>query len=294
MVWLACKNKVHQEPYDHDKYMDSMAARQRYEAGFNFMRLQSPYSPTPGVPVIMSRLESLMAHVWQTPETFEMPLVVAMASARDDPMQKKGALRCLTPEELRYSFLFAIERDILAEAPDQTLEAWKAAILSVTVQFRVIEVEADIYWEAHKMRETLVTKLSAVKRSAYARIYEVANARANLAAEMKVAPQKIGAQRLLDEYLAKTSWSPESGDKLNFGFIDAALTCWDRALVYPSVNGVVQYCEASGTRTMLFERWNIRLGGGSVSSARLSVLGTSSGLSRGPMGKYIHTHRCML
>ena len=198
----------------------------------------------------MARLETLMTTVWKTPETFELPLVVAVASAQDDPMQKKGALRCLTPEELRYSFLLAIERDILAGVPEQTLDEWRVALLSVTVQFRVIAVEADIYWEAHKMRETLVTKLSAVKRSAYARIFEVANARANLSAAMKVPPAKIGAQRLLDEYLAKTDWSPDSGDKLNFSFIDAALTCWDRALSIPSVNEVVKFCESTSTRTL--------------------------------------------
>ena len=37
--------------------------------------------------------------------------------------------------------------------------------------------DKDIYWQSHRLREKMVTKLAAVKRSAYSRIYEVAKVR---------------------------------------------------------------------------------------------------------------------
>ena len=37
--------------------------------------------------------------------------------------------------------------------------------------------DKDIYWQSHRLREKMVTKLTAVKRSAYSRIDEVAQVR---------------------------------------------------------------------------------------------------------------------
>ena len=43
--------------------------------------------------------------------------------------------------------------------------------------FFVMANAKDVYWKSHRLRETMVTKLVAVKRSAYSRVYEVSKVR---------------------------------------------------------------------------------------------------------------------
>ena len=43
--------------------------------------------------------------------------------------------------------------------------------------FFVMANAKDVYWKSHRLREKMVTKLAAVKRSAYSRVYEVSKVR---------------------------------------------------------------------------------------------------------------------
>ena len=46
-----------------------------------------------------------------------------------------GSLKCINPEEHRYSLLLAIKRDIEVGKEDTVLREWKAVLLTTTVHF---------------------------------------------------------------------------------------------------------------------------------------------------------------
>ena len=112
-----------------------MSTAGKYEAGFNFMRLQNPYSPTPGVPVNMNNLWNLTNHNFKTPCTFDGVLRVPLGGPTEDPLKMTGALKCINPEEHRYSLLLAIKRDITTGKEDKVLQEWKVVLLTTTVHF---------------------------------------------------------------------------------------------------------------------------------------------------------------
>ena len=231
---------MHQEPYNAKKFADAMHATGKYESAFNFMLLQNPYTATPGIPVLMAKISNVMDHVFKTPCTLDEPLVVILDSATEDPMKALGALKCITPEELRYAFGFSIERDILAEAAVEILEMWKVALLTVTVRFEVIAEAKDVYWAAHTMRERMVTKFGAVKRSVYQRIYEVLKTRDRLEVDLKT---KATSGRVAEEYDRKASISVEC-EPVTFAFIDAALRVHTHALSSPVVREIIEWYES--------------------------------------------------
>jgi hypothetical protein len=230
-----------QASYDAKAFKQSMGLTQKYESAFNFMHLQNPWTATPGIPLLMSKITNLMNHEFGGPKTFDDALVVVLDSPTDDPMLFKGSLRTLTPEELRYAFIFAIARDIIAGKPTDVLERWRVAILTVTVRFVVIPEAKELYWAAHTMRERMVTRFGAVKRTVFQRIYEVVKTQERMAVDLKV--KNVSAALVAGEYAKKSEISPES-EPVSFSFVDAALTCYTRALCIPSVRAAIEFVES--------------------------------------------------
>jgi hypothetical protein len=247
MVWelfeYICSFFPHfpQAAYDAKAYKQSMSLTQKYESAFNFMHIQNPWTAMPGIPLLMSKITNLMNHEFTEPKTFDDALVVVLDSPSDDPMLFKGGLRALTPEELRYAFVFAIARDINAGKPADVLERWRVAILTATVRFVVIPEAKEVYWAAHTMRERMVTRFGAVKRTVFQRIYEVVKTQERMAVELKV--KNVSAALVAGEYSKKADISPES-EPVSFSFVDAALTCYTRALCIPSVRAAIEFVES--------------------------------------------------
>ena len=86
-----------------------------------------------------------------------------MDSATDDPLEKKGALKRVSPEEVVQAFELAIARDIRANPDDHdVLKKWRASMLTVTFSFEVLPNEDVRYWRGVNLRELLVSEHAAV------------------------------------------------------------------------------------------------------------------------------------
>jgi hypothetical protein len=127
---------------------------------------------TPGVPVKMQRVMELAEHLYSQPGVFSG--MVHIGVPRDfNVLEHKGALCRVSPEELVHALVFAVASAISAKADDSTLQAYRRMMLSVTFRFEVLETEDQKYWRSCNLREELVAKHAAVRRTALQTIFEI-------------------------------------------------------------------------------------------------------------------------
>ncbi len=60
---------------------------------------------------------------------------VAVTSPAYKPLQHKGALRRVSPEEITAAFILAVARDVDNHEADEVILQWKAYMLSTTCRF---------------------------------------------------------------------------------------------------------------------------------------------------------------
>ena len=108
----AIVTKLTQDAFCPAKYKAALMATRTYEAGANLFHCKDLYSSAPGVPYNRAGINALMQHTWKTPQPFPHVLVVAVPDDAYDPYEHKGGWKCVSPEELRFSFYLAIARDI--------------------------------------------------------------------------------------------------------------------------------------------------------------------------------------
>ena len=69
-------------------------------------------------------------------------------------------------------------------ATTERLQQWRAVALTTTLRFEVIN-EDDVFWRNISLRELIVTEYRALRRTAFARIWELARMKERLEAKLK-------------------------------------------------------------------------------------------------------------
>ncbi len=104
-------------PFVQASYETSMQRNFEYTAGINIFWHGFKYTATPGIPLRSDAIDTLVQHYFPTPARYPGFLHISVPSLQFLPMEHKGALQSVSPEEMRVAFLLAIARDIQAGAP---------------------------------------------------------------------------------------------------------------------------------------------------------------------------------
>ena len=91
----------------------------------------------------------------------------------EQPLDKRGALCAISPEEARHAMMAAIARDISNGAESGVLEEWHRKALSCTATFQVHATEAERLQVAMQLRENMATDHEAMSRTQLQRVYEI-------------------------------------------------------------------------------------------------------------------------
>ena len=75
----------------------------------------------------------------------------------------RGWLKGISPEEARHALVLAIARDLRKGLP---VDEWKTMVLSTVVEFRKMDTEDDLFWEATKLRESIGAQFETMYYSA--------------------------------------------------------------------------------------------------------------------------------
>ena len=136
-----------------------MSKNSEYTTGINIFWHDWNYTATPGIPLRNNAVDALFEHYFQTPARFPGMLYISVPSPTYAPLEHKGALQSVSPEEIRAAFLFAFARDVAAGAPESVLREWIKLSLSCTATFVV-----DATFRACQLRENLAADNDAMTR----------------------------------------------------------------------------------------------------------------------------------
>jgi hypothetical protein len=146
-------------------------------------------------------------------------------------MTQRGALRAISPEEIRCAMLFAIAGDVARNAPIEDLKAWRCHVLSTTTQFVHHATNDDMDFAACELNENMGQDHESMYRTALQRVYEIARFRET---QLRVHGPAAGtAQAVFHAYeRVKTAGKLQP---YSLSAIDSSLTIMARLLCIPTV-----------------------------------------------------------
>lgn len=220
-----------------------MATNGVYRCGFNLFMTNFSWTATPGVPVVQGRIDMIMDYHFKTPGPIPFDFVLRAPTVDYDPFRHKGAIQCVSPEEIKMAFMKAVARDVRATEladRDTVLKGWKRAALSVTATFKHLPTEDDVFFEAFNLREKLANDYQALARTTFQRIYEVAQFRARKLVSLGASASH---KKICEEFNNRAELAASS-EPVNVDFIQKALAVHSLAFSLPRVLTAISTLES--------------------------------------------------
>lgn len=227
-----------QAPFDLKDYHAALqTAAQSYTAGINLFWVNLQWSATPGVPLRVAAIENLAQTTFRQPVSIGT-VHVAVTGPQYNPLEHKGALLRVSPEELTGAYVLAIARDIRNNEPNEVLLAWKQYVLSTTCVFKVLPLSTDRYWYALNQRELFSVTHKAVHRSTLQRLHEISR----LMKRMKdsVPHSEVTAAAIAKAYAENLHMTPGSSSMVTLNFVDCCATITRKLLDVPAIAWCLQ------------------------------------------------------
>ncbi len=220
-----------QSPFNLSDFKQAMKSRGEYTCGVNSFWQNFLWTPTPGVPIRRNALSSLMATVFKTPTPVHLHF--AVDSAEYTPLDQKGGLLRVSPEEVTSAQLLAMARDVRNQESVEVRRGWARAARSAIGTFKKLETPSQRYWYALQQRETLGSIHAVVHRSVYQRMHEVAR----MIKGMREArpDDEVTAATVAQAYSDNLAQTPGSTSNVTMSFVDTSLTVVRYMLNNPEV-----------------------------------------------------------
>ena len=155
--------------------------------------------------------------------------IIISLKAGERPLDKRGALCAVSPEEMRHAMMAAIARDISNGVESEVLEEWRRKALSCTATFQAHATEAERCRVAMQLRENMANDHETMSRTQLQRVYDIAFFRDQYAKTH--GRDQATATNIAAEYgqvrMAK------GRERLSKSFVDTALTIHARLLQIP-------------------------------------------------------------
>jgi hypothetical protein len=236
----------YQATFDPAAFTAAMTNVGRYKCGMNLWWTNLLFSPSPGVPLTDARVDLLVDYYFKGPAPFPFDLVIAVPDTRFKPAEHKGGLQSCTPEEVKIAYLRAIARDVRRESDADavkgvsTLMQWRHSVLTCTCEFKLLETDEAIYFEAFNLRERLITDVSALARTTYQRVHEIAIFKQRVS---KVLGANTSHKRLAEEF-NKNAKLAKGSEEVTTDFVGHALAIFEKAFKIPAVVEAIRELEA--------------------------------------------------
>ena len=227
-----------QAPFDLQCYQDALkTASKSYTAGINLFWINLQWSATPGVPLRVSAIEAMARTTFRAPVSVGT-IHVAVPGAEFNPLEHKGALLRVSPEEITGALVLAISRDIQNNEPAEVLQSWKQVILSTTCVFKVLPTATDRYWYALQQRELISMTNSMVHRSTLQGVHEISRLMKRL--RETLFPSEVTSAAITKAYVENLQMAPGSPATVSYNFVDCCATVTNKMLDVPGIASCLQ------------------------------------------------------
>jgi len=172
---LSIKDCGMQTPFNDEDFTPAMlrdGGATGYTAGISLFWCDGMFTPTPGIPVRAETVEDVMECYFTEPATMPHTIIISL-KAGERPLDKRGALCAVSPEEMRHAMMAAIARDISNGVESEVLEEWRRKALSCTATFQAHASEAERCRVAMQLRENLANDHETMSRTQLQRVYEI-------------------------------------------------------------------------------------------------------------------------
>ena len=222
-----------QTPFDSEACKHALRAQSKmYTCGVNLFWINFLWSPTPGVPLRCSAIETLSNSKFAEPCILES-VHVAVLDKDFDPLVHKGSLQRVSPEEITAAMILAIARDIQADAPDHILKSWRTKVLSTTCTFILLADSTARYWYALQQRENFTVTHAAVNRSVFQRMHEIHRLMKGM--RESHTSSDITSASVTKVYEENLRMAPGSASTVSNNFVDSIITAINRMLFEPEI-----------------------------------------------------------
>ena len=238
----------HMAAYDEEQANGALKDFGTYLAGANLFWIDIMNNINSGVPISMNSINQLVDRFFAAPPAAFPGTVTVGVITGESVNAASGKLVRISPEEMLYAYFIGAAKSIEANQGDDNLVSnWKKVALSVPMSFVRCTNQDDRYWKAVNLREEIGTQYATMYRSAVQRIFELVNWKKRIEKRDGVSNMSVTD--------VTTAWetnvtASSMGETVNYGFIDAALTVWNRMLSDPTCQQIVLTSEEEwGKRT---------------------------------------------
>ena len=235
------------EAFNLEKFSVSLQKHGKYLAACNGLWANLFYNPSHGVPRRRQAIESLMSTVFaddSPPAKFPGDLIIGIEDEGINPLEHKGLLKRVSPEEPIYAAIFKIARGIQDGTMNKDhIEQWKWMFLTIPTEFVLISKQSDFSWAAKNLREKMGIDYEAMYPSAVQRVFDIAAYRTE---REKATGMALTRDQIYDEYKANVVFTSTMAGQWSAAFVDTALTVWDGVLSQPEVRSVILETEEMG------------------------------------------------
>ena len=189
------------------------------------------------VPVNPASIVLLQSHYFERPSPFPEPIVIAVGTG-DKPLEMKGRLERVSPEEMEHALILKIANRIDNGCPRQELEEWRKVCLTVSIVFLLIDNATDRMWKSVALRESLSANYTSMSRSALQRIWEIVECRQMY----EKSTGSINNNRLAELFNQKVQMSPTS-EPVTPGLVGMAMQTYNRLLKIEPACSIIQLAD---------------------------------------------------
>ncbi len=170
------------------------------------------------------------------PQQFPCTVIVGLSDPAEHlTLAPRGGLPRISPEEVPHALLLEVRDAINSGASEAELMAWRACMLNVPLEYRIVKSADDLTWQRINTREQFGTEYELFARSALGRIYEVIDVANQLSQTLRHFPS---ASRIASDWTAHVTLSGMS-DPVTPGFVDTALTVFHRVISDPETQALI-------------------------------------------------------
>jgi hypothetical protein len=224
--------------FDADLCKVALKKKGLYKCGGNIFWADALWTPLPGVPVRQSAVEEIKAHYFSEPCPFPSMVVIGVPSKDENPMDHRGSMKRVSPEEMVHALMFRIASEIEGGATQRRLQDWRRMSLSVSFHFKLLESDDARFWESARLREHLVVDFATMARTAVQRVFEL------VAFKSKVerTSGKISNSELSRRYKTNLQLAKDSED-ITENYVDNAMQVFRGVLGVPMVVSLISQAD---------------------------------------------------
>ena len=167
-----------QEPFNLQNFQSAIAEHGIYRCACNEWWLDLFHTVLPGIPYNKGAIKDFATTAFHVPGGYQGVNVVLVPDRNYNPLEHKGALKRLSPEEPMWGRILGIKAAIDRGVDEETLQRFAIDVVCAPFQFEYVEEAASnpmkiLVPRALNLREQLVAEGRAEARDCLQRMFEV-------------------------------------------------------------------------------------------------------------------------